>query len=609
MASRPRRPARNIHRDRRIAVVIAAVFLLPFLFYAGDSLIFLNKIHAGVSVGDQSIGGLVPEEAKRSLDKLSNKNRNKKVMLTWGEQSWSIKPRQIGAKINSRAVVDEAMKIGRASGLFGNIKSKFLAFVVGRDMEIDTVYNDDKLKKFLNNLSRDTNKESLNPTVIIKNAKSIPVEGRSGRKLVESELLAKLPEAFYVKDLKSVKLKVVSAEPEISFLNAKKSAAQAQTMISKPVTIIYADNKWVMDEPKLISFIIFAEEKAGQGKVLNAKLDKPKVEKYVQDITKGITKEPKNAKFAVSGAKAWVVPGQDGIKIDQEIAAEDIEAGANKIKAEDRLVQLKSTVLKPDITTEKANTMGIKERISSYTTTYGSGATSRVSNIHLLTKSLDGTLVAPGAVFSFNKTIGPRTAAKGYKEAPVIQSGKLVPGLGGGVCQVGTTTFNAIFFAGLPVKSRVNHSFYIDHYPKGRDATVSYPYPDLSFQNDTGQYILIKGFYSSNSVTIALYGTDPKREVSFTTTPFSNFKPFPIERIPDVNLDEGKEIIEDKGQQGMTTTVVRIVKKDGQIIFKNTFVSRYRPKIQVVRYGTKKTTKPVTTPGTSSYSPSTSVSR
>ena len=161
------------------------------------------------------------------------------------------------------------------------------------------------------------------------------------------------------------------------------------------------------------------------------------------------------------------------------------------------------------------------------------------SNIHTLGDALDGKLVAPGATFSFNGAVGERTAAKGYQEANAIVKGKLVPQLGGGICQVGTTLFNAAFFAGVPITDRQNHSFYISHYPKGRDATVSWGGPDLKWKNDTKHWIMVSVAYTEDSITISLYGTDPGYDVAYTTGPFTNETPFPIEKVNDPTLGPG----------------------------------------------------------------------
>ena len=120
--------------------------------------------------------------------------------------------------------------------------------------------------------------------------------------------------------------------------------------------------------------------------------------------------------------------------------------------------------------------MGIKKLVASYTTTYG-GEANRLHNVRLVAQLVDRHLIPPGAEFSFNRTTGERTVEKGFLEAPVIINGELQTGLGGGVCQVSTTVFNAAFEAGLPITARTNHSLYISHYPTGRDATVNYPGP------------------------------------------------------------------------------------------------------------------------------------
>jgi vancomycin resistance protein YoaR len=191
--------------------------------------------------------------------------------------------------------------------------------------------------------------------------------------------------------------------------------------------------------------------------------------------------------------------------------------------------------------------MGVKERIATYTTTYLSTNRPRVSNIHTLTDALEGTLVAPGATFSFNETIGPRTAAKGYEEAPAIIGGRLVPSLGGGICQVATTLFNTVFESGLPVVERRNHSFYISSYPKGRDATVSWGGVDFKFKNDTDHWIYIATAYTNSSVTISLYGTDPGYEVRGVTGEFTDIRPFPVNEVKDDTMASGTRVVEDSG--------------------------------------------------------------
>ena len=197
-------------------------------------------------------------------------------------------------------------------------------------------------------------------------------------------------------------------------------------------------------------------------------------------------------------------PSAPGLQLDVAATAKAIAAAA--FSADKRTANLVVQVANPQRTTEIAKTMGITSVVSSYTTTYG-GTPGRLNNVQLVAELIDGTLIAPGGTFSFNGTTGERTAEKGFQEAPVIINGELQNGLGGGICQVSTTVFNAAFEAGLPITARTNHALYISHYPLGRDATVNYPDLDLKFANDTAHWLLLRTFVGAGSLTVNLYGT------------------------------------------------------------------------------------------------------
>ena len=164
-----------------------------------------------------------------------------------------------------------------------------------------------------------------------------------------------------------------------------------------------------------------------------------------------------------------------------------------------------------------------------------------------MARLIDGTLIKPGATFSFNATTGERTADKGFQEAPVIINGELQNGLGGGVCQVSTTVFNAAFEAGLPIDARTNHALYISHYPLGRDATVNFPDLDLRFSNDTDHWLLLRTFVGAGSLTVNLYGTPLDRRVESTTAPLEVTGPVPVEETDDPSLEKGKRVVDEFG--------------------------------------------------------------
>jgi vancomycin resistance protein YoaR len=236
--------------------------------------------------------------------------------------------------------------------------------------------------------------------------------------------------------------------------------------------------------------------------------------------------------------------------------------------------------------------MGIKELVSGYTTEFG-GVPNRIHNVGVVSHLIDGTLIAPGTTFSFNGTTGDRNASKGFLVAPVIINGELTTGLGGGVCQVSTTVFNAAYEAGLDITARTNHALYISHYPQGRDATVNYPDVDLKFVNDTKDWLLLRTFVSSYSLTVSLYGTSPHRRVESVTAPLVVTGRPPTQWVKDPTLAKGTKVIPEAGSPPLSTSVHRkVYSADGKLLYDNTWYSRYDGEKRVIHIGTKKPAKP-----------------
>ena len=391
----------------------------------------------------------------------------------------------------------------------------------------------------------------------------------------------------------------VVAKPKVSDAAAEKAKTVVLKMIGEPAQITYGAKKWTLsttDIAKMISFRTL-ETSGSAGVALDPLIAAEDASKTLPPkLGGGLGRPPRDARFKTSSGTVVIVPSQEGVGPDIEALSADLTKALKESSDGSRTVELTTRITEPSLTTEEARAMGVHERISTFTTTYDSGNAPRVNNIHLLGDALDGKLVPPGGTFSFNGAVGERTAAKGYKEANAIVKGKLVPQLGGGICQVGTTMFNAVFFSGFPVIQRSNHSFYISHYPKGRDATVSWGGPDLKWKNDTQNWVLVSVAYTSGSITISLYGTSPDYDVSYTTGPFTNETPYPTETVKDATLPVGSKVVQDKGETGKICVVTRTVTKGGAVVRTDTFRSVYKPKIEVVRVGTKpKASKTATT--------------
>ena len=219
--------------------------------------------------------------------------------------------------------------------------------------------------------------------------------------------------------------------------------------------------------------------------------------------------------------------------------------------------------------------MGIDTRMASYKT-YNAGTWDRITNLRLGVTLLDDTLVAPGATFSLNDTLGERTEERGFRSAPVIIGTRYEEEVGGGTSQVATTVFNAAWEAGLRITERNPHSLYISRYQLGRDATVYWPSLDLRFVNDTDQWVLVKGFAESDGITVSIYGGERRRVESSEGT-MEITGSIPVKRVKDKALPIGREVVEEEGSTPSRTSVSRTVyAEDGTLISEETWNTSYK---------------------------------
>jgi vancomycin resistance protein YoaR len=238
--------------------------------------------------------------------------------------------------------------------------------------------------------------------------------------------------------------------------------------------------------------------------------------------------------------------------------------------------------------------MGIKELIGMGTSTYQGSIESRIFNVNLGASRVNGTLVAPGEVFSFAKTVGDVSSLTGYKQAYIISGGKTILGDGGGICQVSTTLFRAALNAGLPIVERHPHAYRVSYYEQdsspGIDATVYVPTVDLKFKNDTGNHILIQSILDPNELrlTFMIYGTSDGRTSEVSTPVVSNVRPAPEAKYEDdPNLPAGQIKQVDFAAAGATAYFTRTVMRDGKVLHSDEFRSNYRPWQAVFLRGTK----------------------
>lgn len=231
-------------------------------------------------------------------------------------------------------------------------------------------------------------------------------------------------------------------------------------------------------------------------------IDNEKYDRFINQLEKQTYKAPVNAKI---NNHDGIVPGEVGYKLNRQMFKDSFYSyffGKGTFK-----IDVPEVNLYPRVDTELLAHIKTQQ-IGQYITYFNSNNKSRSNNIELASKALDSHVVFPGETFSFNQVVGNRTIAKGYMRAPIIVRGELSEGVGGGICQVSSTLFNAVDRAGLNIVQRYSHSKRVPYVPPGRDATVSWYGPDFQFKNQYNQPILIRAKKYGGSMMVKLYSSD-----------------------------------------------------------------------------------------------------
>jgi vancomycin resistance protein YoaR len=359
-------------------------------------------------------------------------------------------------------------------------------------------------------------------------------------------------------------------EPELTTPAAEAAVAEAKTLVDEPIALSFHGKEvGTLTPRRLAALVRFQPERDGFRVGFHPK----RLAKAVEPFLEPWRRRAVNARFAVEGARVRLLPSRPGLAPDGRWIADSIAgAAASSIpRASLRLKQVRA-----DLTTGEAETLGIRERISTFTTEMGTSSSNRIHNVHLMAEFIDGTIVKPGETFSFNESVGPRTAERGFREGQMIVGSLLLPAIGGGVCQTATTLFNNAFELGLPILERHNHSFYISHYPLGRDATVSWGGPDFGFRNDLKSAILIKTSYTDSTLTFSFYGTHPQRRVISSTGPRVNWRSPQTTYALDPYAPRGSvRTVAGSNQSGFDVTVTRKIYERGKLKRRDAFTSAY----------------------------------
>lgn len=538
-----------------------------------------NTYIAGIYVGNKTV-----TQAKSSLASSVVSPKVLQIMTNTDSSSFEIPLTAINFSYDFDATINNASKFALNTSVVSGIQALLQP---NSKIVMPLMFNLDEetLNKHVDTIISQIVVDPVYPSVKLENKQVIVQKGSNGKTADKQLLVNQIKENLSVANIQTLFISTKFIDPTLTDEQAENYKQEAARYIGESIDLVSQDYTHIITDAQIIELL---EE--------DNTWNEEKLATIIDEVKRNVNREPQDSVFVFENNKVKeFTPSKDGLEVKTEDLKSEILSKLNQLTTTEDLVAVNIPVIatQPKVSNSEVNDLGIKELIGRGTSTFKGSISSRVYNIALASSRINGSLIKPGETFSFNNALGDVSKLTGYKEAYVIKDGRTVLGDGGGVCQVSTTFFRAAMDAGLPIAERRGHSYRVGYYEQdagpGLDATVYAPTTDLKVVNDTPGHILVQAIPDTKNLTLVFefYGTSDGR-VSQVTKPviLSSTAPPEDQYVDDPTLPTGQvKQIEHKAW-GAKTSFNYTVTRNGEEIYKKSFVTNYRPWAAVFLRGT-----------------------
>ena len=556
-----------------VAAVLGGVLVLVGILYVAGYLVTGDKVPKKAQISGVAVGGLSRTEAIQKLSAELGARAAEPLNLTVGEKEAQLKPVDAGLAVDYEKSVDAA-----GGGKSLNPVRMLKTLTGGSAIDAVVVVDQAKLQAGVGQLGKTFNHEPVNAAVAYRSTKIKQKNAQEGIALRQDPAAATITSSF-LKVTGPIALPADITQPAITDEEADKVVDTfAKPAIAAPIKVnITGAGSFEVSPKVLAGSISFRPHDGNIQPVLDEKKLRRKADPAIDKVK---LVEPRNATVRLVNGKPKVIPAVNGTTVTADNLKKAVEPVLIKPAAE-RKVNVQLTGAKAKFSTADAKKLRIKQVTGQYTT-YFPYLPYRNINIGRAAALINGTVLKPGEIFSLNQIVGERTKANGFTEGYIIKDGRFRKDLGGGVSQSATTTFNAMFFAGLKDIEHKPHGLFIDRYPPGREATVAWPSLDLKFQNDTKYGVLVQAYIvkgtpsSRGSITVRMWSTKTYDKVTATDPIKSNFT-----NGRDIK-DDSKDCEPTSPVRGFDVRFQRLFYQDGSVVRRENFSWRYEPTNRVI---------------------------
>jgi vancomycin resistance protein YoaR len=569
-----------------VGALVAAVF-----FFQAQ---YSERIMPGVSAYGVALGGMTPAEAAAALEARFTYDDDAVFTFRDGDQFWQLTAGELGITFDAAGAVEQAASAGRTGSPLVDPIEQALIWLNGRPISPLVRYDQNVAVARLADIAATINIDPQDAALVVQGTEVLVTQGRSGRTVDILATLSRLETAILsLSTGAEVPLVISETPPRIRDVDA--AAAKARTALASPIQLIADDpatggslGPWTANVDQIARLLRLELLDNGDGTYrYDVYIDMAIFGSFLETLAPGLIIAPQDARFHFNDETGQLEAVRRAVNGRQLNVAETLarmEAGV--FDSGNRTIMMAFDYTLPryhnDIT---AAELGITELVSEATTYFTGSTQPRRENISVAADRFDGIIIAPGEEFSFNRYVGDISPEEGYVESKVILGGRTIDGVGGGVCQVSTTAFQAAFYAGFPILERYAHGYRVGYYDQGEgvgmDAAIYTPDLDFRFLNDTDYHLLIETavFPAENTVQFRFYSTNPGRRVIKEGPVLENVQPPAATRYEvNPNLRAGEELWVDWAAEGAQVTVTRIIlDENGNRIDEDRFVSRYQP--------------------------------
>lgn len=465
-----------------------------------------GQVVRNVDLAGRSIGGMTRGQIAAVVRGVAREFEGARIRVSAPGGGFATDAATLGVSVSEPATVDSVFSVGRRGAVVARLWGWMRSLAVHSDAPLRIRIDRAAVYRTVREKDPGTRVEPKEPSIKWDDDEDrfSVVEGEPGRGLDAHDVIDALPSVAARGAPFIVSIDRGEVEPRWSEDDASALAERAAEVVDSSVSV-RAGEAGARVTPAMARPWVRAEATDSS---LTLALDQDSALDDLAKLLKDAGTPATETRFEVDGGVVKIIAGSAGTKCCAHAAVTRLEEAlfSPSSSSTSSPVTLPLTTRLPALTVDEARALKIVEPVATFRTAHKAGEP-RVTNIHHIADLVRGAVIAPGKTFSVNTFVGRRTTARGFVAAPVIEEGRFSEGVGGGVSQFATTLFNAAFLAGLEFKEYQSHSIYISRYPYGREATLSYPKPDLILSNPTPYGVLIWPTYDATSITVTLYST------------------------------------------------------------------------------------------------------